>query len=333
MADTDIWLTVQPYIFIVVSVLCIWYLSEVIKAKYEVYRFSNVEGFEDSLQDKKKEDLSLYTWVDDPQKIYDDFYVGVYDQLTRQEERTQAKVGICVDLWKSEKEPISSWTVLDAGCGTGFAACTFAKLGAGNVIALDQSVSMIQYGQKKTTEILKLTSEQKTHLRWRQDSLINSAACGAGECTHIVVFYFTFYYMNDQEEFLRHLNFWAKPGAKMALEVVNRYKFDPILESASPFLGFSLQKYSKERVRKSHVTFDKFDYEAEFQLTDSKGEFYETFRFKKGNTVRRQKHVLNMPEIKQIVEMAKRAGWVYEGSQDLLAIGFEYAYLLVFHKN
>ena len=44
-------------------------------------------------------------------------------------------------------------------------------------------------------------------------------------------------------------------------------------------------------------------------------------------------NILNMPEIKQIVEMAKRAGWVYEGSQDLLSIGFEYAYLLVFHKN
>jgi hypothetical protein len=42
--------------------------------------------------------------------------------------------------------------------------------------------------------------------------------------------------------------------------------------------------------------FDKFDYEAEFELEDPKAEFRETFRFKDGS-VRRQKHSLLMPSI------------------------------------
>ena len=180
---------------------------------------------------------------------------------------------------------------------------------------------------------MKLSEQEQQRIRWRQDSLINPSACAAGEFTHIVVFYFTFYYLKNQEEFFRHLAFWAKPGAKLALEVVNRYKFDPVLESASPFLGFSIQKYSEHRVRKSHVTFNKFDYEGEFQLTGDKGEFYETFRFKEGGKTRRQKHEFKMPEIKEIVEIGKRAGWTYNGYQDLNPLGFEYAYILSFTKS
>ena len=318
------------YIAFAVTIVCIWYFVEVVKAKYNIYKVSHIqEGFEDSLE--KPEDHSLYTWIDQPQNIYDDFYVGIYDELLGQTSRTMAKVELCIDIWKS-KEPISTWTVLDAGCGTGVAACYFAKKGAGNVIAMDYSTSMITYGQKETSKKLDLTDKEKASIRWRQESLINPSACSAAEATHIIVFYFTFYYMKNQEEFLRHLNFWSKPGGKLVLEVVNKYKFDPILEAASPFVGFSLQKYSKERVRKSKVNFDKFDYDAEFMLTGDKGEFYETFRFK-SKQVRRQKHIFVMPEIKKIVKMAETAGWNYKGYQDLNPLGFEYGYLLFLEKN
>jgi len=137
--------------------------------------------------------------------------------------------------------------------------------------------------------------------------------------------------MQDQEMFFRHMNLWSKPGAKLCVEVVNKHKFDPILESASPFVAFSLQKYTKDRIMKSKVAFDKFEYEAEFVLTDPKAEFYETFRFKNGH-VRRQKHIFLMPSIEKVVDLAKRSGWKYIGYQDMNAIGFEYAYLLTFEK-
>ena len=321
------------YIAFAVIILCIWYFVEVVKAKYNIYKVSHIqEGFEGTSNTlEKHEDNSLYTWIDQPQNIYDDFYVGIYDELLGQTSRTISKVELCIDIWKS-KDPISTWTVLDAGCGTGVAACYFAKKGAGNVIAMDYSTSMITYAQKETPKKMELTDKEKANIRWRQESLINPSACAAAEATHIIVFYFTFYYMKNQEEFLRHLNFWSKPGAKLVLEVVNKYKFDPILEAASPFIGFSLQKYSQERIRKSKVTFDKFDYEAEFMLTDDKGEFYETFRFKT-KQVRRQKHIFNMPEIKKIVKMAEIAGWNYKGYQDLNPLGFEYGYLLFLEKN
>ena len=150
-------------------IICIWYFTEVMKAKYSMYKVSHIqeksEGFEDKNSLEKPEDPSLYTWITQPQSIYDDFYVGIYDELLGQTQRTQAKVELCIDIWKS-KEPISTWSVLDAGCGTGVASCYFAKKGAGNVIALDYSTSMITYAQKETPKKLQLTEKEFGNIRW-----------------------------------------------------------------------------------------------------------------------------------------------------------------------
>ena len=111
--------------------------------------------------------------------------------------------------------------------------------------------------------------------------------------------------------------------------MVNKYKFDPMLESASPWVGFSLQKYSKKRITESNVTFDKFQYTGRFDLYDPQAEFIETFRFKDG-TIRRQKHKFTMPTMEEIVKIGQAAGWVYTKYIDLVMVGFEYSYLLFF---
>ena len=137
------------------------------------------------------------------------------------------------------------------------------------------------------------------------------------------------YYSNDPVGLFKNLFFWIRPGGCLAIEVVNKYKFDPMLESASPFVAFSMQKYAKERIRKSEVNFDGFKYEGVFDLFDPVAEFRETFRFKDGS-VRRQKHILTMPAISEIVSAAQVVGWKYDSYVDLTAVGFEYAYLLLF---
>jgi len=286
------------------------------------------EGFDGSTK-SSDDDSSLYTWITDPQLIYGDFYAGVYDQLCGQKQRTDAKTMIVTNMWKKSNPNVSEWSVLDAGCGTGHASLAFVQQGVGRMVGLDFSPAMIRQAQTVSQPASKLTPKQAESIRWRQDTLINPSACAAGEFSHAILFYFSFYYLNDQEQLFRHLNLWIKPGGKLVVEVVNKYKFDPILEPASPFVGFSLQKYSKTRLHKSKVTFDKFDYEAEFVLTDPKAEFYETFRFK-NNHVRRQKHIFHMPKMEEVVAIGQRAGWKYSGYQDLNPIGFEYGYLLFF---
>jgi len=327
----SVWTDVHTFVAVVLLLFVANFILKLVQDSIASRSKLSSEGFEDKDASGTSNDSSLYTWMTDPQLIYDEFYAGIYDQLSNQTERTKAKLAILKDIWEKET-PMKNWSLLDVGCGTGHAAVSLAKLGVGRVVGLDNSPAMIHYAETVVEPEAKLDKSQSEALIWRTDTILNPSACSAGEFTHSICFYFSFYYIHDQEQFFRTMNLWTKPGGKLCIDVVNKYKFDPILESASPFVAFSIQKYSKERVMKSKVAFDKFDYEAEFTLSDPKAEFYETFRFKSGH-VRRQKHEFLMPTLEKVVQMAKLGGWKYIGYQDLNTVGFEYSYLLTFEKS
>jgi ubiquinone/menaquinone biosynthesis C-methylase UbiE len=211
--------------------------------------------------------------------------------------------------------------VLDAGCGTGVASAAFAKMNVKSVLALDKSEAMLDKA--------KFGNQKNPTVTYRLADLNNPSALSGGEVSHAACLYFTIYYLPDKEAFFRNMFLWVKPGGQLVVEVVNKYKFDPMLESASPLVGFSLQKYSKKRLTESNVVFDKFTYTGHFDLVDPQAEFIETFRFKDG-TIRRQKHKMTMPTMEEIVKMGQAAGWVYQKYVDLVVVGFEYSYLLFF---
>jgi SAM-dependent methyltransferase len=253
--------------------------------------------------------------------LYDKFYASVYDQLTQQQTRTAAKVALILQEWKQKAWKPEQMDILDAGCGTGVASAAFAKMKVKSVLALDKSEAMI--------EKAKFGNTNNPNVRYRVADLNNPSALSGGEVSHAACLYFTIYYLPDKETFFRNMFLWVKPGGELCVEVVNKYKFDPLLESASPLVGFSLQKYSKKRLTESNVVFDKFTYTGRFDLMDPNAEFTETFRFKDG-TVRRQKHKFTMPTMEEIVKMGQAAGWVYTKYIDLVVVGFEYSYLLFF---
>lgn len=253
--------------------------------------------------------------------LYDPFYASVYDMLTQQQSRTASKVVLILQEWEKKGWKPNQMDVLDAGCGTGVASAAFANMKVKSVLGVDSSEAML--------EKAKFGNQKNPTVRFRKADLMNPSALSGGEVTHAACLYFTLYYLPDKDAFFRNLFLWVKPGGEIAIEVVNKYKFDPMLESASPWVGFSLQKYSKKRITESNVTFDKFVYTGRFDLYDPKAEFTETFRFKDGK-VRRQKHTLTMPSMEEIVKIGQAAGWTYTKYIDLVMVGFEYSYLLFF---
>jgi SAM-dependent methyltransferase len=253
--------------------------------------------------------------------LYDKFYASVYDQLTQQQSRTAAKVALIFQEWQKKAWKPEQMDVLDAGCGTGVASAAFAKMKVKSVLALDKSEAMMEkakYGNQKNPTV-----------SYRLADLNNPSALGGGEVSHAACLYFSLYYLPDKDAFFRNMYLWVKPGGELAVEVVNKYKFDPMLESASPWVGFSLQKYAKKRITESKVVFDKFEYTGRFDLYDPSAEFTETFRFKDGK-LRRQKHKLTMPSMEEIVKIGQAAGWTYVKYIDLVVVGFEYSYILFF---
>ena len=329
-----LWFFVFCLLAITILILFSVMLQDNIFTPYEATKIT-AEGFKD-IDDKELEELSgaeaesngKIRYLNNDE-LYDNFYCSIYDQLTQCPIRIQTELELIIHEWTKRGDKIKDFKVLDAGCGTGVGSAALAKLGVKKVIALDKSEAMIKHAKEVTLPLTTLTDEQKKRITWEHDDLINPSALQGGQVTHAIMLYFTIYYFSDKETLLRNLFFWIKPGGHLAIHVVNKHKFDPMLESAAPWIAFSLQKYSKERVTKSEVTFNKFKYAAEFDLQDPMAEFRETFRFK-DNKIRRQRHTFRMEDMDTIVGLAKVAGWEYNGFTDLTNAGLEYMYHLHF---
>jgi ubiquinone/menaquinone biosynthesis C-methylase UbiE len=275
--------------------------------------FSNIEGFSgDSTAD------NIVTEELKNDDIYDKFYSKIYDQIIVGDIRTKTEVIYTLNWIKKYWKESKSLEILDIGCGTGLHVAEFSKNDVSKVVGVDRSLPMIERAR-----ILHPNHE------YRNDDVENPRIFSAGEFNMITMYYFTIYYIHHKDQILKNIFNWLKPGGGFVVHIVNREKFDPILESASPFTGFSLQKYSKERVMKSKVTFDKFDYEAEFTIQDADAEFHETFKFKDG---RKRKHIhnLHMPKIEKMVQEIESAGFTYKEFIDLTPIGYEYQFLFCF---
>jgi SAM-dependent methyltransferase len=273
---------------------------------------------------------SKYEWLSNDD-LFDDFYASVFTKLTQNENLIQAETAVCMEEF-TKNMPKDQLIILDAGCGIGIGTASFAKQGAGMTVGIDKSQAMIRYAKGTTIPNSTLNDSQKQDIEFRQFDLMGPGAAAAAEFTNACLLYFTVYYFRDLDTIFRNLALWIKPGGSLVIEVVNKYKFEPILDSSNPWIGFSPQKYSKDRLTKSKVVFDKFDYEAEFDLEDPKAEFRETFRFKDGS-VRRQKHTLYMQNIPDIVKKAQNNGWTYTKFVDLMPFSFPYGYLLFFSRN
>lgn len=323
----------QKAILFFLLVGCVQYIYIIIQNRYTQLQGPALpsEGFEDIHTNTEQTDTRR-----DVITIYDKFYSKIYNMLTQNQGRSFGKVALTINYWK-QKAPstdISKWSILDAGCGTGQTCQAFAKMGAGSIIGLDISQPMIEQAQKDLEESKAIDADQKKKIHYRNDNLLNPSACSAGEFNHIAVYYFTIYYLQDMETFFRNCNMWSLPNGKLTVEVVNKYKFDPILEPANPLLGFSIQKYHEKRQTQSKIAFNTFEYSAEFDLQDPQAEFRETFYFKdKTIPPRRQVHQFTMPNMQDIIKNASLAGWKYTGFVDLMPADFEYGYLLMFTKE
>jgi len=322
----------SPFQWIIVGILIIgvfhylWLIWEDKYATKVVSGYSGKEGFQDARGISDSEQSKTIWFEND--ELFDDFYCSVYDNLTQLAGRFPQEVSLILNQWKKETN-LDSMDILDCGCGTAIATILFARQDVNSVTGLDLSDSMLRRARSVTLVAAKLTESQKNSITLLKGNMMQETTFPSGKFSHACLLFFVVYYAEDPLALFRNLYLWIRPGGQLAIEVVNKYKFDPLLESSSPFVGLSLQKYHKKRQTKSKVEFDKFSYEAEFDLQDPVAEFRETFRFK-DKSVRRQRHTMTMRDINEIVKIGEQAGWTYNGYIDLLTAGFEYAYVLMF---
>jgi SAM-dependent methyltransferase len=305
--------TIQVVLVVVLSVLIANYVY--IRWASRVNREADLNGLEGFANPEGPDGTTIVLGND---HLYDPFYAKIYDKIVDGEVRQDAETGLTLAWAKGFRPELHTIQVLDVGCGTGGDVECFRKAGVGKVVGLDASDAMVAAARK---------AYPKNDYRVGEVEQIGQFA--AGEFNLMTLYYFTYYYLRDPDMMFRNAFTWLQPGGCLVIHLVNREKFDPILESANPFVAFSPQKYSKQRVTHSKVSFDKFSYEADFQLSGDKAEFHETFAFKNGK-LRKQTHRLSMPRMETIVSRAESNGFVYKQFIDLTAIGYEYQYLFCF---
>ena len=249
--------------------------------------------------------------------IYDDFYAGVYDYLVFNAIKNDYEVGIIIN----NTSPTSKSVIADIGCGTGHHVSNLSSKNL-DVIGVDISPSMIKQAKENNPLIahqFRVGDGLDGHL-FKDDSL-----------THVLSLYFTIYYMKDKMQFFYNCMNWLMPGGYLIVHLVDKYKFDPILPPGNPLYIVSPQKYAKERITQTKITFNDFIYNSNFKLENDIATFNEKFKFNDGR-VRKQEQRLYMEDLPTIVNMAQDAGFLLHAKIDMVKCAYEHQYLYVFVK-
>jgi ubiquinone/menaquinone biosynthesis C-methylase UbiE len=249
--------------------------------------------------------------------IYDDFYADIYDYLVFNSLKNDYEVGTIIN----KTTPTSKSIILDVGSGTGHHVAKMSDSGL-NVVGVDISKSMVKKAQEKYPE-----------LNFQVGDVLNGSQFKDNSFTHIMCMYFTIYYLKNKQQFFENCMEWLMPGGYLIIHLVDEHKFDPIVPPGNPLYVVSPQKYAKERITKTKVTFDEFVYTSDFDFNSDKSVaiFNEKFKFNDGK-VRKHEHTLYMDSVDNIVNLAKESGFLVQGKIDLVKCAYEYQYLYIFIK-
>ena len=268
------------------------------------------EGF--SLNDSKP-------YVLKNKNLYDDFYVSLYDDLVEDNNKVSGEMMQVMEVSKMDKTS----RVLDVGSGTGHHVGYIKEKGI-NVIGLDNSQAMINKSK-----------ENYPNCKFIRGNANDSFAFSSNEFTHVTCFYFTLYYIKDKKNFFENCNNWLKDKGYLVIHLVDKYKFDPIVNAGDPFSILNVQNYSNDRIESSIVEFKTFSYNSNFKLIEKSNlaKFIETFKFKDNGRIRQNEHDLYMEKQNPIIDMAKNAGFTVVDRIDLGTISYENQFLYVLQNN
>lgn len=247
--------------------------------------------------------------------LYDDFYANIYDELVFSNEKNICEINEILNLTKKmpDKE------VLDIGCGTGHHVNEFSKRGY-SAIGIDMSKSMI-----------KVAKNNFPKLDFKVMDTLSSINFDSNQFSLITCLYFTPYYIKNKELLFQNCMRWLKPKGYLAIHLVNKHKFNPMIPGGDPFIIISPQNYAKKRITESVVAFGKFDYKAIFNLDGNKGNFKEKFKFKDGK-IRVNEHNFYMESQKTILEKAKNAGFKLKYTIDLGQCNYDHQFVHILQK-
>lgn len=316
--------------FLVCIIIILWMvMSQLLAASSPTTHIESFENQEEQYSFPTPAELSKYQKKTHRTtgSIYDRYYVSVYKNMIDHYKSSLVTYEVN-DLFKHTrlKEYGGRAKILDIGCGTGqhlhqiFESRTYPHL-----YGLDQSKDML--------DACREVVDPKTRLL--HASFDNRGALDSRFFTHVVCYYFSFYYSRDYKALLRNVYSWLVDGGYFCVHLVDIGRFDPVIDAANPFIGISLQKYMKKRKTTSNVILSDSIYKGKFihQKGRPYAKFKEQFIYKEKGKIRENIHKLYVSNHSQVVEDARDIGFKLRHITPLYPLNYEYHYLVYLQKS
>jgi len=254
-------------------------------------------------------------------EIYDTEYSKIYKALWLSSKEVLDFEQVSLQEMLAD-ETRSEVKILDMCCGIAQHSCFFKSLNV-DYTGVDISEPMLAEARRRCPNT------------YKRGDITDASIFTPKTFSHALLFGFSIYQFPNAKLATDNAFLWLKPGGKLVVHLVEPDKYDPLLELASPFAAFSLQKYSTDRQTKSDVYFDEFKYSGNFKKkkNEENAEYHETLTRYSGTPKYRENiHHWYMPELNSMIETIKTSGFRMTEKVDLVKVGREYQYLVFFEK-
>jgi len=250
-------------------------------------------------------------------EVFDEFYSSIYDALVFNQVKNDFEVGEIINITHPSSESI----ILDIGSGTGHHVGKLVESGL-QVLGIDISPSMVSKAKQNYPQGDFRVGDANDTLLFPSESI-----------THVLCLGMTIYSVKDKRRFFQNCYNWLIPGGYLALHLVNKERFDPILPVGNKLDIFAPQDFTKERLMETRAKFDDFEYKGHFEVfPNDLARYKEIFIDDRSKVVRQNNQVYYMQPQKKILSEAQDSGFIQIAQIDLLHAGYDYQYIYILQK-
>ena len=272
-----------------------------------------------------KDELSRKNFFDIKRQnnVYDDFYTKYYDSIHLNKKKNDYEIGKITNLERKN----NNTKILDVGCGTGYHVNKLTKQNY-DVIGLDYSKAMI-----------KKARDNYPDSEFKKGDILNNNLFDYNTFTHILCLDRTLYLIKDKEKFLENCYSLLTDGGYLILNLVDKNKFRLYTNKNDNKTVFNPENYGK----KIDQVIIKFNKNTEFISMYKKNDdiknknhpfitIQEKFQNYDTNAIRKNEIDLFIPQLNEIINLAKAKGFNVYKKFDLRFIDYNNEYLYVFKK-
>jgi SAM-dependent methyltransferase len=264
------------------------------------------------------------------QEIYDDFFAEMYDGVNDRDKLCQKEL---FQIIKMTEPTIRNSVFLDIGSGTGCVVNELTKAGY-DTYGIDKSSAMNNYAEMKYPNVnIKLAD------------VLDPMTYENGVFTHVLCLDFTIYEFKNKAQLFSNCYFWMKPNAYFIVHLVNPNKFSAkkylknngdLNTLFNSILPETNNNNNNTRKTKMSVNFAdcKYDESYDFSNNSSNVSFKQVFTDSVTKNIRENEQTLKMETIDEILDIAKRCGFIVHAKTEMKNINSdENQYLYVLERG